>query len=139
MNGGANLVLSRHTKYLQKQQVDYNKLKAQIVEEDKAIAVTEDELNKALGELNKAKERFGYFVGLKEKFKVPDVMEYLKIKSELAELKKNIKVWQRRKKIQDITLNACIRHMKNLTGRSNVDPGWFEDVHEDSFSDLVGK
>ncbi|CAG9822050.1 unnamed protein product [Phaedon cochleariae] len=132
MNGGANLVLSKHKKYLQKQQEDYNKLKDSVSQQEKEIEDLEKEYEKVELELDRAKDKFEYYKNLKGTYKVPDVMEYVNLKNELSELKKSIKIWQRRKKIQDIALNACIREMKNITGASKVDPTWFEDLDPDS-------
>lgn len=127
MNGGANLVLSKHKKYLQKQQQEYNSLKSKIGKHEKLMLEIEKECDSVAKEAERAAETLEYIKKLKNSYTVPDVMDYIKLKRELNEYRKNVKVWQRRKKIQDITLNACIRQMKNITGSSITDPMWFVD------------
>ncbi|KAG5867069.1 hypothetical protein JTB14_032281 [Gonioctena quinquepunctata] len=135
MNGGANLVLSKHKKYLQVQQEDYNKLKDAVGEKEKEIDVLEKEYDEVGDELEKAQERYEYYRDMRSTYRVPDVMEYVNLKNELYGLNKNIKVLQRRKKIQDIALNACIREMMNNTGSSKVDPLWFKPPSSVNMSD----
>ncbi|XP_028130663.2 coiled-coil domain-containing protein 113 [Diabrotica virgifera virgifera] len=127
MNGGANLILSKHKKYLLKQQVDYNKIQVGITEKEQQIHELDEEHDKVEEERDKAKEKYENFKVFKSTYRVPDVMDYVVLKKELDELRKNIKIWQRRKNIQDISLNASIRQMKNLTGSSTVDPDWLQD------------
>lgn len=134
MNGGANLILSTHKKYLQKQQEDCNNLKAEIDEKNNQIEATDKECIAAEEELQAEMEKFENCRKLKNQYTVPDVMEYVRLKGKLHELKKNIKIWIRRRKIQDIALNTCLREMKNLTGRTDVDPSWFDDVQSISES-----
>ncbi|KAJ8942752.1 hypothetical protein NQ314_009963 [Rhamnusium bicolor] len=135
MNGGHNLVLSNHKKYLHKLQQDYNDLKTVIAGKEKLIEETEEECDKMEEELDKAREKFDRFKTLKNTYKVPDVIEYVKLKNNLYDLKKNIKIWQRRKNIQDITMNACLRQMKNITGSPTIDPAWLEDPTPDGSND----
>lgn len=135
MNGGANLVLSKHKKYLQKQLQEYNNLKTKFGEHEKLMAEIEKECDTVAEEADKAKNRLEYITKLKNTYTVPDVMEYIKIKKDLSEYRKNVKVWHRRKKIQDIALNACIRQMKNITGNSIIDSIWFVDPSLDEGSD----
>lgn len=136
MNGGANLVLSKHKKYLQKQLQDYTKLKKTVAAQEKLTEEVEKECDIVEGELIKAQEKYDYFKEIKDSYRVPDTMEYINLKSELNEYKKNIKVWRRRKKIQDIGLNACIREMKNVTGSHHVDSQWFEDPEDKESNNL---
>ncbi|XP_030766217.1 coiled-coil domain-containing protein 113-like [Sitophilus oryzae] len=128
MNGSANLILSIHKKYLQKQQEEYNSLNSQIEEKKNQIKQTEEEYDATEEELDQFERKYDQCRNLKESYTVPEVKEYMKLKEEMYELKKNIKVWSRRKKIQDIALNTCLREMKKLTGSEEVDPRWFEDV-----------
>ncbi|XP_072377438.1 cilia- and flagella-associated protein 263 [Diabrotica undecimpunctata] len=127
MNGGANLILSKHKKYLLRQQMDYNKIQVGITEKEQQIQELDEEHDKVEEERDKAKEKYENFKVFKSTYRVPDVMDYVVLKKELDELRKNIKIWQRRKNIQDISLHASIRQMKNLTGSSNVDPAWLQD------------
>ncbi|XP_056633875.1 coiled-coil domain-containing protein 113 [Diorhabda sublineata] len=127
MNGGANLVLTKHKKYLLRQQMDFNKLQRDIEQKEKQIEELDEEYVKVEAEKEVAKEKFMRFKDFKDKYRVPDVMEYVVLKKEVDELRKNIKILQRRKNIQDISLNASIRQMKNLTGSAVVDPSWLED------------
>ncbi|CAH1260223.1 unnamed protein product [Diabrotica balteata] len=127
MNGGANLILSKHKKYLLRQQMDYNKIQVGITEKEQQIQELDEEHDKVEEERDKAKEKYENFKVFKSTYRVPDVMDYVVLKKELDELRKNIKIWQRRKNIQDISLHASIRQMKNLTGFSTVDPAWLQD------------
>lgn len=137
MNGGANLVLSTHKKTLQKLQEDCTRLKEEIEAKNKEITFTEKVCEQADDELKTEIEKYENCKKLKSRYVVPDVMEYVKLKVRLEELRKNIKVWIRRKKIQDIALNTCLREMKNLTGKRDVDPAWFEEelIEDDAVSD----
>ncbi|XP_050302032.1 coiled-coil domain-containing protein 113 [Anthonomus grandis grandis] len=130
MNGGANLVLSIHKKFLQRQQDDCNKLQSEISEKNRQIEETEKEVDVGKQELEAEIEKFENCKNLKSKYTVPDVMEYVRLKAKLHDLRKNIKIWTRRRKIQDIALNTCLREMKNLTGRTDIDLSWFEDPDE---------
>lgn len=128
MNGGANLILSTHKKFLQKQQEDSNKLKEEIENKNKQMAIIEEECNRAEEELSAEIERYENCKNLKNKYTVPEVMEYVRLKNKLHDLRKNIKIWVRRRKIQEIALNTCLREMKNLTGMREVDQNWFLDT-----------
>lgn len=134
MNGGANLVLSRNKKYLQKQMKEHNDLKDKLAEHQKLIEDIEKECEIVEKEAGRATERLEYIKKLNNSYTVPEVMEYINIKTELNEYRNEVKVWQRRKKIQDITLNACIRQMKNITGSSTVNRSWFVDPSSDEVS-----
>lgn len=137
MNGGANLVLSTHKKTLQKLQEDCTRLKEEIDAKNNEIASTEKECEQADDELKAEIEKYENCKKLKYLYVVPDVMEYVKLKVRLEELRKNIKIWIRRKKIQDIAFNTCLREMKNLTGKCDIDPSWFEEelIDDDVVSD----
>ncbi|KAL1516677.1 hypothetical protein ABEB36_000558 [Hypothenemus hampei] len=128
MNGGANLVLSIHKKFLQKQQEDFNMLKEEIDEKNRQITVTDKECEQAEEELQIELGKYKNCKKLKNRYTVPEVLDYVRLKAKLDEGRKNIKIWSRRKKIQEIALNTCLREMKNLTGRSDVDPSWFEEI-----------
>ncbi|KAJ8941848.1 hypothetical protein NQ318_005131 [Aromia moschata] len=128
VNGGASLVLTNYRKHLQKQEQDHHRLKETIQEKRRLIVETEEECKKKKTELDKSWENYDRIKILKNTYKVPDVIEYVQLKNKLYYLSKNIKVWQRRKKIQDITLNACLRQMKNITGSSRTNPAWLEEV-----------
>ncbi|KAJ8917832.1 hypothetical protein NQ315_010741 [Exocentrus adspersus] len=130
-----------HRKDLHNLQDIYNKVKAAVAEKERIIKKTEDDCDKIEVEIDKAREKYNNFKTLTKAYKVPDVMEYVDVKKRLDELKNNLKVWYRRKKIQDITLNACLRQMKNVTGSSKVERAWLEDLGADgtidsSFDDL---
>lgn len=134
MNGGANLVLSRNKKYLQRQTKEFNDLKDKLVEHQKLVEDIEKECEVVEKEAEKASERLEYIRELNKSYTVPEVMKYISIKTELNDYRNEVKVWYRRKKIQDITLNACIRHMKNITGCSTVNKSWFVDPSSDEVS-----
>ncbi|KAF7265289.1 hypothetical protein GWI33_021281 [Rhynchophorus ferrugineus] len=127
MNGGANLILSIHKKYLQKQQEDCNKLKAEIEEKNQLVERTEAEYDATELELDQVRRKYDQCKNLKKTYTVPEVYDYVKLKAKMFELSKNLKIWHRRKKIQDIALTACVREMKRLTGTEEIDPSWFDD------------
>ncbi|CAG9763739.1 unnamed protein product [Ceutorhynchus assimilis] len=137
MNGKANLVLSNHKKFLQKQQDDCNKLKIQIREKNKLIERTEKECEAAERELQLEMDKYDHCRRLKNEYTVPDVMQYVRLKDQLFDIKKNIKIWTRRNKIQEIALSTCIRELKGLMGMKEIDPKWFEEIEsvEGSTSD----
>ncbi|XP_018567914.1 uncharacterized protein MAL8P1.12 [Anoplophora glabripennis] len=128
MSGGASLVLTNNKKGLRKLQDTYNERKAAVAEKEKMIEETQAECRKIEAEMDEAKEKYNNFKKLTTSYKVPDVMEYVNIKRQLNDLQNKIKVWNRRKKIQDITINACLRQMKNITGSSKIDRAWLEDL-----------
>ncbi|KAJ8982836.1 hypothetical protein NQ317_014225 [Molorchus minor] len=127
-NGGASLVLTNYKKYVQKQEIEFIKLKKVAEEKRKLISEAGEECLKKKAELDKIMETYKRIKMLKSTYRVPDAIEYVKIKNKLYDKNNSIKVWLRRKKIQDITINACLRQMKNITGRSNVDPAWLEEA-----------
>nr|CAH7745659.1 unnamed protein product [Callosobruchus chinensis] len=57
-------------------------------------------------------------------------MEYVKLKSELREVHKTIKIWQRKKYIQDLAMDAALREMKHLTGSKGISKSWLRDPDE---------
>lgn len=128
MSGGASLVLTNNKKWLRKLQDQYNDLKAALAEKEKMIDETGLQCDKIEAEMEAAKEKYNNFKKLTICYRVPDVMEYVNIKRQLTDLQNKIKVWNRRKKIQDITINACLRQMKNITGSSTIDRAWLEDL-----------
>ncbi|CAH1114050.1 unnamed protein product [Psylliodes chrysocephalus] len=132
MNGGANLVLSKHKKILLQQQIDFNKLRKDIEAKEQQIDELEEEFVKVEEERNIARSKFEYFKKFKSSHRVPDIVEYVVLKKEIDEINKNIKIWQRRKNIQEISLNASIREIKHITGSSVVDPAWIEDPVTDT-------
>ncbi|XP_060519837.1 coiled-coil domain-containing protein 113 [Cylas formicarius] len=126
INGGANLVLSTHKKYLRRQQEDYHKLREEIADKRKLIEETEKQVSQAEEEVRAARERYEQCRRLRDKYTVPDVMDYVRIKERLHETAKEMKMWTRRRKVQDIALNACLREMKHVQG--NVDPSWLAEA-----------
>ncbi|PSN32746.1 hypothetical protein C0J52_19695 [Blattella germanica] len=49
-----------------------------------------------------------------ENYTAPDVLDYIKKTAEVSELQKAVKVWSRRKKVQQIALTACKRVLRNI-------------------------
>lgn len=136
MSGGASLVLTNNKKELRELQDTYNALKAGAAEKQKMIEETEEECDQIREEMLLARSKYNIFKKLKASYQVPDVMEYVNIKRQLNDLRNQIKVWYRRKKIQDITINACLRQMKNITGCSKVDRSWLQDFTAETHLDI---
>ncbi|CAG9855004.1 unnamed protein product [Phyllotreta striolata] len=139
MNGGANLVLSRHKKVLLSQQMEFNKLVKDIESNERLIESLDEEYFKIEAERDFAREKFENFKKFKSEHRVPDIVDYVVLKKEIDEINKNIKIWQRRKNIQEISLNASLREMKHITGSRVIDPSWIEDpmTEEELFEFII--
>ncbi|XP_044745928.1 coiled-coil domain-containing protein 113-like [Coccinella septempunctata] len=137
MNGGANLILTNQKKFLMKQISEMQKIQRDIDETRNKIDDLERETEKAEEQLDRVKAHYESIRQMIEEYKVPDVMEYVRIKGKVYELQKNIKIWSRRSHLQDVALNSSIREMKNITGSKKVLDHWFEISHpQTTTSDL---
>ncbi|KAF2879559.1 hypothetical protein ILUMI_26608 [Ignelater luminosus] len=126
MNGTANLVLSTNKKYLQKQVQDLSTVKNNIKFQEQKIIELDKESYDVEKEVAKVKQKYEEIVDLRENYKVPDTLEYIRTKAELEDLKKSVKMWERKNHIQQFALNTSIRKMKALTGIKKPRPSWFE-------------
>lgn len=139
MNGGASLVLTNNKKDLRRLQDEYNGLKAAAAEKEIMIEETGAQCEKIEEEVETAKAKYNDFKKLTISYKVPDVMEYVYIKRQLNDLQNQLKVWYRRKKIQDITINVCLRQLKNITGSSKINRSWLEDLTAEGHIDNIDR
>lgn len=137
MNGGANLILTNQKKFLMKQISEMQKIQRDIDETRNKIEDLERETEKAEEQLDRVKVHYENIRQMIEEYKVPEVMEYVRIKGKVYELQKNIKIWSRRSHLQDVALNSSIREMRNITGSKKVLDHWFEISHpQTTTSDL---
>ncbi|CAH2001719.1 unnamed protein product [Acanthoscelides obtectus] len=130
MTAGINLVITQHRKYMQGQTDYFTKIRNDVKKINKRTDEINWEADHVQSELDKAEETYDYFLGLQKSYKVPDVMEYVKLKGELREVQKSIKIWKRKKYIQDLAMDAALREMKHLTGSKRVDKNWLRDPEE---------
>lgn len=104
MNGQANLLLSKQKKYLLKKLDDLKEYQDTIKEREELVEKLDAECDKVAEELYATKDEYDKIKTRSENYQVPPVLEYVKKKAELNVLKKNLKVWARRKQIKDVIL-----------------------------------
>nr|CAH7745658.1 unnamed protein product [Callosobruchus chinensis] len=130
MSAGVNLVITQHRKYMQNQVAHFSKIRDDIKRIDKQSHDIDRDIEQVSKELERAEEHYEHFKRLQKSYRVPDVMEYVKLKSELREVHKTIKIWQRKKYIQDLAMDAALREMKHLTGSKGISKSWLRDPDE---------
>ncbi|KAB0805016.1 hypothetical protein PPYR_01986 [Photinus pyralis] len=126
MNGMSNLVLSTNKKYLQKQMAKMKSMKQSINTKKERIINLDSEYKEVETQVAKEKEKYQKIQHLTQHYTVPDTMDYIKTNIKLLDLRKQMKMWERRNYVQQFVLNTCIHQMKNLTGSKEVRPWWFE-------------
>ncbi|KAK9886694.1 hypothetical protein WA026_017612 [Henosepilachna vigintioctopunctata] len=137
MNGGANLILTNQKKFLMKQIAEIQEIQNNIDETKNKTEQLELEIENAEEQLDKVTAHYESIKEMTEEYKVPDVMEYVRLKSKLYDLRKNIKIWSRRSHLQNVALNSSIREMKNLTSSKKVLDSWFETVLPQTSSSVL--
>ncbi|XP_044264933.1 E3 ubiquitin-protein ligase BRE1-like [Tribolium madens] len=130
MNGHANLLLSNQKKHLLKKVTDLKVYQDTIKTQEELVRKIDDECEKVSEELDATKEEYDKIKTKSENYEVPSVLEYVKKKAELGLLKKNLKIWERRKQIKDMALTASVREMKHATGLPTVKSSWFINPHD---------
>ncbi|XP_022919071.2 cilia- and flagella-associated protein 263-like [Onthophagus taurus] len=126
INGKASYMLSKHKNFLQKQQITFDKILETILRTNSFYERLDRDYDATSLVIEKQQEKYDDLVKLTSKYTVPDVMEYIKKKAELANLKKNLKVTMRKVNIQMMAMGTYSRTMCQLTGITKVDPSWFE-------------
>ncbi|KAL3288095.1 hypothetical protein HHI36_002545 [Cryptolaemus montrouzieri] len=104
MNGGANLILTNQKKFLMKQIVEMQQIQRDIDETRNKTEELERETEQAEEQLDKVKAHYESIRQMIEEYKVPDVMDYVKVKGKVYDLQKNIKIWSRRSHLQDVKI-----------------------------------
>lgn len=125
MNGKSNLTLTTYKNYLQRQTEEINKLSLAINKTKEHVTEQQKESELAEIEVLESSEKLEYIKDLSSNYKVPDIMEYIKAKSALYDIKKNMRIWQRRLNILKISTETYTRKMKNITGIKKRKPSWF--------------
>ncbi|XP_018333332.1 coiled-coil domain-containing protein 113-like [Agrilus planipennis] len=125
INGEANLMLANFKKYLLKQMSELDKVKKEIMENERKIKDLETQGNLAEQEVEKQEEKLQKMMYITEHYKVPEVIQYVKKKAELLDLKKSYKTWIRKNKLEMYSLNQIIEKMKKLTGSKKQRQSWF--------------
>ncbi|XP_064211365.1 uncharacterized protein LOC100142251 [Tribolium castaneum] len=130
MNGRANLLLSNQKKHLLKKVTDLKVYQDTIKMQEELVRKIDDECEKVSEELEATKEEHDKIKTKSENYEVPSVLEYVKKKAELGLLKKNLKIWERRKQIKEMALTASVREMKHATGLPAAKSSWFINPHD---------
>lgn len=117
--GNTLRLLSMHKKKLHALTVEYDKLQSE-------IAVKEDHLRRLLDETTRVSEEKAQAQRTNsklkqqlEEYRVPQVLDYVKLNAELHDLLKKIKDWQRKVEIASMAL----RKQRTITNR-DADPSW---------------
>jgi hypothetical protein len=126
MTGAGNLKLSQHKKLLQERIDRKESILETIKSIEKDISKSDDEIYKLYGELDEVKDNYYKIKEKVSNFAAPEIMEYVRTKETVDNLKKEIKMWSRRKVIKDASLNIEIGVMKKLLGCRHPHPSWFE-------------
>ncbi|KAK4886016.1 hypothetical protein RN001_002287 [Aquatica leii] len=132
MNGAANLVLTTNRKYLLKQVHAIKKMKNLIKLKEQKIIDLDKECEVVEKQVQKESEKYNKTFALTLNYTVPETLEYIKNKTKLDELKKQMKIWERKNSVQQFELKTCIRKMKNLTGIPTAQLSWFQFSEKDS-------
>lgn len=126
-NGKSNLMQSQHRNALEKKIEDVNKLKNAIeIKKQETVKLAAD-ITRAENELENAKTDHDKLQTIISTYKAPELIDYIRKKVEVDNLKKELKAWSRRKQMKVMTLNTCLNTMKRLTGCKKTQPSWFLD------------
>ncbi|XP_071057211.1 cilia- and flagella-associated protein 263-like [Onthophagus taurus] len=124
MSGKVNLTLTKHKYLLEEQETFTKSMESQLVQISKQMDYLNLNYYHTISELDVSQKKFDYLKNVIKTYKVPEVMEYIRKKSELAEYKKRMKVWRRKVNIQNIMLHTYCNAMCQLTGSEAVKNEW---------------
>ncbi|XP_069704876.1 cilia- and flagella-associated protein 263 [Periplaneta americana] len=115
--GSCNLQLANQKKKMLEQMSDLSELQEEMANKNKQMRAMAREADTVEMEMNKAAACLDNVRTLMDNYSntVPDVMDYVHKKAELYEMRRALKVWTRRQKIQQTALIACRRVLRQLT------------------------
>ncbi|XP_004924986.1 coiled-coil domain-containing protein 113 [Bombyx mori] len=114
MTGDANLNLAVHKKALMQQNTYLANVLRTIRTKQQQAAVLDREKNVIEDEADKLEDKLEGVRKLRSAFEVPDVMDYVRVKAEVADLKHSIKMLENRSRVQQFALKSLTRQLKIL-------------------------
>ncbi|XP_044255136.1 coiled-coil domain-containing protein 113-like [Tribolium madens] len=126
MTGAGNLKLSQLRGTLLDKINEKDKITQKIKDYENAIIKSDIEISKLYGELEEVKEKYLRTKKKLQGYEAPNVLEYIRLNSELRQAKKEIDVWEKRKIIRDCTLMIEIEKMKQKLQTQALHRCWFE-------------
>ena len=112
-------VLNTHKKELQTLCLESSALEGEITQREEMLAKIDAEAIVVDKEMKRAEASNKEARRLLEDYRVPDVMEYVQEKASLYELKKAVKVWERKVEIAEMGLRTHKQTWKQLCKQSN--------------------
>ncbi|KAJ3657358.1 hypothetical protein Zmor_009168 [Zophobas morio] len=126
MTGAGNLKLAQRKQVLQEKVVEKQGMTMAIKRVEKDISKCDDEIVKLYPELERVKQVFTKVKAKFRSYETPDLITYVKKKTEVDGLKKEMKMWSRRKQFKEMVLGIEIKFMKKILHCKEPHPSWFE-------------
>ncbi|RZC33335.1 DUF4201 domain containing protein [Asbolus verrucosus] len=126
MTGAGNLMLSQQKRSLLEKIREKDEITKAIQKKEKDIFKSDEEIFKLYREVDEVKHEYYKIKDKVTSYTAPDVLDYIKTKAELTSLKRDLKMWSRRKNLKDMALTTALNEMKRLLGGKQIDPTWFK-------------
>ncbi|XP_044255080.1 coiled-coil domain-containing protein 113-like [Tribolium madens] len=126
MTADGNLKLTQLKKFLQEKVAKKETLVQSIKTFEIDIMKSDDELEKLYRELDQVKRKYDQSKERSEHYSAPDVLEYIRMKADVDNAKKELKVWERRKMIKELALSIAVADMKRIFRCTRTHPSWFK-------------
>ncbi|XP_013136695.1 PREDICTED: coiled-coil domain-containing protein 113-like [Papilio polytes] len=115
MTGDANLTLSIHKKALMEQNIYLNEVLSNVKRKQKQTISLNKETEIIENQAKGLEVKLDDIKKLRNAYEVPDVMDYVHVKAEIADLKLSVKLLQNRLRILQIALSSHHRRLNKLS------------------------
>ncbi|XP_060808747.1 coiled-coil domain-containing protein 113-like [Amyelois transitella] len=119
MTGDANLTLTIHKKAMMDQNNYLSNIIKSIKTREKLIVELDKERDKIQVQADSLDLKLSEVKKVRLAYEVPDVMDYVKVKAEVADLKHSVKVLENRVHIYQIALASLNKQLMSLSSRAN--------------------
>lgn len=110
MSSKAHMMLTNHKRILEKQKLTIQHVKEAVECSKGKVQILFGDAATANNEVEHERKRFKEIKKLYKKYEVPSVMEYIRKKDELREIQREVKMWQRKEKLIEVTI--CFSNRK---------------------------
>ncbi|KAJ9579640.1 hypothetical protein L9F63_004719, partial [Diploptera punctata] len=114
MAGQCNLLVTVQKKKMQEQMTEFAELQQELTDLENSSKDFDAEADTVEAEAAHAEDKFTALKDYITNYTAPEVLDYIKQIVEVNELQQAVKVWSRRKKIQQTALAACKKVLRNL-------------------------
>ncbi|XP_041986305.1 uncharacterized protein LOC121738372 [Aricia agestis] len=114
LTGDANLNLTVHKKAMMEQDEYLKKVLSSIEDKKKQTTALEKENAVIQALVNNLQVQLEELKKVRLKYEVPNTIDYVKVKSDITDLKQSIKILENRAHVQDITLASLNRKLKSI-------------------------